>query len=71
MKILTRIKQGLDFRFNTDKHGESWKILRIGGIPQKTIEIYSDYDCTGKIFCKYVDSYLSGFVTVGHYGIDC
>lgn len=60
----------LRFRFNVDKYGESWKVLQIGGVPQQIIEIHSDYDCTGKTFCKYVDSYLGGFITVGHYGID-
>lgn len=70
IKSLPSIKKGIDFRFNEDKYGESWKVLRIGGIPQEIIEIYSDYDCTGKMFCKYVDSYLRGFITIGYYGID-
>lgn len=56
--------------FDMDKYGESWKVLSIGGRPQGIIEINSAYDCTGKTFCKYVDSYFGGLVTVGHYGID-
>lgn len=69
--IMRFIKEGMSFKYYEDKYGESWRMMRIGGIPQAIIEIYSDYDCTGKTFCKYVDSYLNGFITIGHYGIDC
>lgn len=64
-----RFTDGLLFTFDIDV--ESWKVLKIGGSPLYTFDTGSEHDCSGRTFCKYVDSYLFGFITVGHYAIDC
>jgi hypothetical protein len=50
--------------------GCSWKVLAVGGHPQEQTRIVSDYDCTGQSFCNHVDSYLWGWITIGHYLVD-
>ena len=57
--------------FIYDKSGsEYWKRIKIGGHPQEAYGTGCDYDCSGRTFCHFVNSYLNGFVTVGHYGVD-
>jgi hypothetical protein len=56
--------------YGGDDDGCSWKALKVGGVPQIQTRIISDYDCTGRAFCNHVDSYLWGWITIGHYLVD-
>lgn len=56
--------------YGGDKDGESWKVLQIGGPVQETYSTGAAHDCSGQVFCSHVDSYLWGFVNIGHYFVD-
>jgi hypothetical protein len=56
--------------FVYDKSGETWRKIKIFGDPQEPFGTGSDYDCSGRTFCSFVNKYLGGLITVGYYGID-
>ncbi len=56
-----------------DGYFDSYKRIKIGGIPQERTEIDRElypHDCSGQTFCNHVDTYLFGFISVGHYSYD-
>jgi hypothetical protein len=58
--------------YGADKDGESWKYIKVGGVPQVSARCecsscMNDFDCCGNVFCSWVQSYLWGFITIGHY----
>ena len=69
-KFLKRFSINDGICFSYGRYEENWKLLKIGGYPQKPFDTGCDYDCSGRTFCNYVNSYLNGFITIGYYGID-
>lgn len=66
---------GLRVIHHMDADGTSWQMTQIGGIPQESFDCncghcQSDYDCCGGTFCKWVNSWLGGIITCGHYSIN-
>ncbi len=56
-----------------DGYFDSYKRIKVGGIPQETYGIdrwWYPHDCSGQTFCSHVDTYLFGFISVGHYAVD-
>ena len=52
---------------------DSYKRIKFGGIPQEVTEIdreWYPHDCSGQTWCGHVDTYLFGFISVGHYSVD-
>ncbi len=58
---------------NDGGYWDSYKRIKIGGIPQERTEIdreWYPHDCSGQTWCSHVDTYLFGFISVGHYSYD-
>ena len=63
-------------RFGHSKDYDSYKVIQIGGEPQYEYDCscsscQQDFDCCGNTFCSWVQSYLWGFITIGHYFVNC
>lgn len=49
---------------------DSWRTFKIGGVPQEEFRCSCSHDCCACHFCWHVTSYLWGFITIGHYGVN-
>jgi hypothetical protein len=59
----------LRVKYGSDKYGESWKVLQIGGT-QETFSCSCAYDCCAHTFCNIVEKHFFGLVTIGHYQVN-